>query len=129
MTVSSMNGRKIGDAAKNTGLSVKTIRFYCDKGLINPAGRTEGKYRLFDETSELELKLVRSLRSLDMPVDEVRAFMEARRSGECSCEQLQARMREKKQEISRKVEELMLLQDAIDDMLINWEECGGVKNS
>jgi DNA-binding transcriptional MerR regulator len=124
-----MYGRKIGDAAKNTGLSVKTIRFYCDKGLINPAGRTEGKYRLFDETSELELKLVRSLRSLDMPVDEVRAFMEARRSGECSCEQLQARMREKKQEISRNVDELMLLQDAIDDMLINWEECGGVKNS
>ena len=128
MTVSSMYVRKIGDAAKNTGLSIKTIRFYCDKGLIKPAGRTEGKYRLFDETSELELKLVRSLRSLDMPVDEVRAFMEARRSGECSCERLQARMREKKQEISRKVEELVLLEDAIDDMLTNWEECGGVKN-
>jgi hypothetical protein len=57
--------KKIGDIAKSTGLSVKTIRFYCDKGLLNPAGRTEGKYRLFDETSELELKLVRSLRSLD----------------------------------------------------------------
>ncbi len=127
MTASPMYGRKIGDAAKNTGLSVKTIRFYCDKGLINPAGRTEGKYRLFDETSELELKLVRSLRNLDMPVDEVRAFMEARRSGECSCEQLQARMREKKQEISRNVEDLLLLQEAIDGMLANWEECGGRK--
>ena len=127
MTASTMYGRKIGDAAKNTGLSVKTIRFYCDKGLINPAGRTEGKYRLFDETSELELKLVRSLRNLDMPVDEVRAFMEARRSGECSCEQLQARMREKKGEIASKVQDLLLLQEAIDGMLANWEECGGRK--
>jgi MerR family copper efflux transcriptional regulator len=119
VTVSSMYGRKIGDAAKNTGLSVKTIRFYCDKGLINPAGRTEGKYRLFDETSELELKLVRSLRSLDMPVDEVRTFMESRRSGECSCERLKARMQEKKGEIASKVQELLLLQEAIDGMLTN----------
>lgn len=119
--------KKIGDIAKSTGLSVKTIRFYCDKGLLNPAGRTEGKYRLFDETSELELKLVRSLRSLDMPVDEVKTFMETRRSGECSCERLIARMREKKGEIASKVQDLLLLQEAIDGMLANWEECGGRK--
>lgn len=123
-----MRGRKIGDIAKSTGLSVKTIRFYCDKGLINPAGRTEGKYKLFDETSEHELRLVRSLRSLDMPVNEVKEFMETRRSGECSCMRLQARMREKKQEIRRTVQELVLLQDALDEMLSNWEECGGKKS-
>lgn len=120
--------KKIGDIAKSTGLSVKTIRFYCDKGLLNPAGRTEGKYRLFDETSELELKLVRSLRSLDMPVDEVKTFMETRRSGECSCERLKARIREKKEEIASKVQDLLLLEEAIEGMLTNWKERGGRKS-
>lgn len=127
MLASPRCGKKIGDVAKSTGLSVKTIRFYCDRGLINPSGRTEGKYRLFDETSELELKLVRSLRSLDMSVDEVKTLMEARRSGECSCQRLQARMQDKKGEIARKVQDLLLLQEAIDGMLANWEECGGKK--
>ena len=127
MLASPRCGKKIGDVAKSTGLSVKTIRFYCDRGLINPSGRTEGKYRLFDETTELELKLVRSLRSLDMSVDEVKTLMEARRSGECSCQRLQARMQDKKGEIARKVQDLLLLQEAIDGMLANWEECGGKK--
>ena len=120
--------KKIGDVAKSTGLSVKTIRFYCDQGLLIPAGRTEAKYRLFDENSEHELKLIRSLRDLDMPVDEVKAFMDARRSGECSCQRLQARMREKTGEIARKVRDLVLLQEAIEAMLANWEDCGGRKS-
>ena len=120
--------KKIGDVAASTGLSIKAIRFYCDKGLLNPTGRTEGKYRLFDDNSEHELKLIRSLRGLDMTVDEVKTFMDARRSGECSCQRLQARMREKKGEIARKVQDLLLLQEAIDGMLANWKECGGRKS-
>ena len=120
--------KKIGDVAKSTGLTIKAIRFYCDKGLLNPTGRSEGKYRLFDENSEHELKLIRSLRGLDMTVDEVRTFMDARRSGECSCQRLQARMREKTGEIARKVRDLVLLQEAIEAMLVNWEDCGGRKS-
>ena len=38
---------KIGAVASRSGLSVKTIRFYCDQGLIRPSGRSEGGYRLF----------------------------------------------------------------------------------
>ena len=128
MPAGSVCDKKIGDVAKSTGLSIKAIRFYCNKGLLNPTGRSEGKYRLFDENSEHELKLIRSLRGLDMPVDEVKAFMDARRSGECSCEKLQARIRDKKGEIARKVQDLLLLQEAIDGMLSNWEDCGGRKS-
>ena len=128
MPTGSACDQKIGDISKSTGLSIKTIRFYCNKGLLSPTGRTEGKYRLFDANSEHELKLIRSLRDLDMPVDEVKRFMDARRSGECSCQQLQARMRDKKGEIAKKVQDLLLLQDAIDGMLANWEECGGRKH-
>jgi hypothetical protein len=37
-------------------------------------------------------------------------------------------MREKKGEIARKMQDLLVLQEAIDGMLANWEECGGKKN-
>jgi hypothetical protein len=37
-------------------------------------------------------------------------------------------MREKKGEIARKMQDLLVLQEAIDGMLANWEECGGRKS-
>ena len=42
----------IGQLARRTGLSVKTIRWYSDQGLVPPAGRTASGYRLANlETS------------------------------------------------------------------------------
>jgi DNA-binding transcriptional MerR regulator len=38
----------IGDLARRTGLSVKTIRWYSDQGLVPPAGRSAAGYRLYD---------------------------------------------------------------------------------
>ncbi|NBO29848.1 MAG: MerR family DNA-binding transcriptional regulator [Synechococcaceae bacterium WB6_1A_059] len=40
---------KIGEVAGRSGLTVKTIRFYCDEGLIHPISRSEGGYRLFGD--------------------------------------------------------------------------------
>jgi hypothetical protein len=37
----------IGELAERTGLSVRTIRFYSDSGVVPPAGRTDAGYRLY----------------------------------------------------------------------------------
>ena len=55
---------KIGEVAARSGLTVKTIRYYCDEGLIHPIGRTEGRYRLFDDSIEQELALIRNLKAM-----------------------------------------------------------------
>ena len=47
--------QKIGAVAARSGVSVKTIRFYCDQGLLQPSGRSEGRYRLFDESVDSDL--------------------------------------------------------------------------
>jgi len=54
---------KIGEVAKRSGLSVKTIRFYCDEGLVHPTSRSEGGYRLFDNDIFAELALIRTLKA------------------------------------------------------------------
>ena len=38
------------ELAARSGVSVKTIRFYCDQGLLQPSGRSEGRYRIFDKS-------------------------------------------------------------------------------
>jgi DNA-binding transcriptional MerR regulator len=62
---------RIGELARLSGLSVKTIRFYSDRGLVPPAGRTEAGYRVYDERALARLELVRALRELGASLADV----------------------------------------------------------
>ncbi|MCR6490118.1 MerR family transcriptional regulator [Amycolatopsis sp. OK19-0408] len=55
----------IGDLARRTGVPVRTIRFYCDEGLLEPA-RSVGGHRRFDPAAVDRLSLVRRLRGLGL---------------------------------------------------------------
>jgi len=116
---------KIGEVARRSGLSVKTIRFYCDQGLIRPSGRSEGGYRLFGAEVFTELALIRTLKGMEIPLQDVRRILESRRSGVCTCTALQSRIRAKAAEIGQKIEALHSLQSELHTMLERWETCGG----
>ena len=58
---------RIGQVADASGLSVKTVRFYCDEGLISAVSRTQGVYRLFHSAVVNEFALILSLRAMDVP--------------------------------------------------------------
>lgn len=64
-----MTHYSIGELARMTGLSTRTIRFYSDSGVIPVAGRTVGGFRTYDVDGLARLKLVRTLRDLgvDLP--------------------------------------------------------------
>jgi DNA-binding transcriptional MerR regulator len=116
---------KIGAVASRSGLTVKTIRFYCDEGLIQPSSRSEGGYRLFDEGVFAELALIRTLRAMEISLPDVRRILEARRSGICTCSDLKARIRSKAGEIGEKIVAMQNLQSELFGLLNSWEACGG----
>jgi DNA-binding transcriptional MerR regulator len=62
----------IGDLARRTGLSVRTIRFYSDCGIVAPTGRSPAGYRLYDGDAVARLDLVRTLRDLGVDLPTVR---------------------------------------------------------
>jgi DNA-binding transcriptional MerR regulator len=47
---------------------VKRIRFCGDQELLQPASRFEGRYRLFDQTVDAELALIRNVRAMGLPL-------------------------------------------------------------
>ncbi|MFJ6835480.1 MerR family transcriptional regulator [Streptomyces sp. NPDC091209] len=59
----------IGELARRTGLTVKTIRFYSDRGIVAPTDRSPAGYRLYSIDAVARLDLVRTLRELglDLP--------------------------------------------------------------
>ncbi|MEV6819767.1 MerR family transcriptional regulator [Nocardiopsis dassonvillei] len=62
----------IGDAARRSGLSVSAVRFYSDAGVIAPTRLTEAGYRLYDVHAIARLEFVRTLRELDVGLEEIR---------------------------------------------------------
>jgi DNA-binding transcriptional MerR regulator len=120
---------KIGEVAERSGLTVKTIRFYCDEGLIHPISRSEGGYRLFSDAVFAELTLIRTLKAMDIPLQDVTQILESRRSGVCTCASLQATIRSKAGEIEQKIAALRDLHSELEDLLSRWQDCGGSKGS
>ncbi|MCP9792641.1 MerR family transcriptional regulator [Vulcanococcus limneticus Candia 3F8] len=119
---------KIGEVAARSGLSVKTIRFYCDEGLIHPIERSDGGYRLFDETVFEELHLIRTLKAMEIPLQEIAQILEARRSGVCTCESIKGTISAKAGEIEQKIAALRNLHGELHSLLARWQDCGGVKS-
>ncbi|MFG3025574.1 MerR family transcriptional regulator [Streptomyces sp. NPDC048254] len=66
----------IGELARHTGLSVKTIRFYSDRGIVAPAGRTPAGYRRYAPDAVARLALVRTLRELGLGLDVIRRVVD-----------------------------------------------------
>ena len=53
---------RIQDVAAETGLTTRAIRYYEEMGLLEPAARSDGAYRLFDASDLERLRFIRSLR-------------------------------------------------------------------
>jgi len=53
---------RIQDVAADTGLTTRAIRYYEEIGLLEPAARSDGAYRLFDASDLERLRFIRSLR-------------------------------------------------------------------
>ncbi|WP_297628913.1 MerR family transcriptional regulator [Nocardia sp.] len=70
----------IGKLARTTGLPVRTIRFYCDAGILE-SHRSAGGHRMFDADSATQrLLLVRQLRSLGLGLRSIVEVLHDQRS-------------------------------------------------
>lgn len=66
----------IGELARRTGLTVKAIRFYSDRGLVPPTDRSPAGYRRYDLAAVARLDLVRSLRELGLDLGTIRQVLD-----------------------------------------------------
>ena len=63
---------QIGEVADQTGLSLRTIRYYEEVGLVTPSDRTAGGFRLYSETDVARLRLIRRMKPLELSLEEMR---------------------------------------------------------
>ncbi len=76
----------IGELARATGPSVRTIRYWSDEGALPPVTRSAGGHRLHDAGSAARLELIRTLRELGLGLADARRVL----SGETTVAQVAA---------------------------------------
>lgn len=62
---------KIGELARRTGLTVRTLHHYDEIGLLSPSYRTGSGHRLYTAEDVQRLQIIVSLRQLDLPLKEI----------------------------------------------------------
>jgi DNA-binding transcriptional MerR regulator len=66
----------IGDLALRTGLTVKAIRFYADRGIVPATVRNAAGHRMYDSGALGRLELVRTLRELGLDLPTIRKVLD-----------------------------------------------------
>ena len=73
-----MEGRqfRIGELARLSGVTAKTIRFYSDSGILPPTATTAAGYRLYSEADRGRLETIRALRELGFPLPTIAGLLD-----------------------------------------------------
>lgn len=109
-----MSGRlKIGELAKRSGATTKTVRYYELLGLLHEPERTESGYRLYDEKDVERLTFIRKAKSLGFSLTEIGETLTLFDSQQPPCVHVLALLDRKILEIDRLVGELKELQQEL----------------
>jgi MerR family copper efflux transcriptional regulator len=66
---------QIGQVAERTGLSLRTIRFYEENGLVVPTARTEGGFRLYSDDDVTRLDVIKRMKPLGFTLEEMQELL------------------------------------------------------
>ena len=104
---------RIGEASQLSGLEASAIRFYEENGIIPVSQRTGAGYRDYGSDDVELLRFVRRLRSLDLPLDDVREIVALRTSGDAPCAAVRGAIAREAAAIDRRIEDLRQLRDEL----------------
>jgi len=67
----------VSEAARRAGVSVRTLRYYDEIGLLKPSEITQAGYRLYDDAAMASLQQILFYRELDVPLEQIGRILSA----------------------------------------------------
>ena len=111
----------IGDVAEKTGLPAKTIRYYEEIGLVEPA-RTENGYRAFRDSDVHKLTFLGRARALGFPIEDCRALLQLYEDESRTSAEVKEIAAEHLGEIDRKIADLQGMRATLSHLI---DACAG----
>lgn len=112
---------RIGEVARQTGLTVKAIRYYERVCLIPRVVRGETGYRVFTEQHIQRLQQIKTLKALGLSLSAIRDIFPLAATASCSCtdtsSHLHGVLREQTERIQQEVLKLVQLQEEVQSIV------------
>ena len=103
--------RTVKEISEVTGISVRTLHYYDEIGLLKPTSKSDAGYRLYDDKALETLQQILFFREFDIPLKEIKAVIENPALEKNQILQVQRRM------LVSKKERMERLIASIDDIL------------
>lgn len=119
------DGFTIKQVSEQTGLSIPTLRYYEELGLINPINRLDNGHRRYTEQDVNRLQLLKKLKATGMPISQMQQFTALYREGAKSLPARQAMLEQHREHIQAQIELLCETLDLVNYKiaLYKQEEC------
>ncbi|MBN9243135.1 MAG: MerR family DNA-binding transcriptional regulator [Mesorhizobium sp.] len=105
---------RIGEMAKQYGVTLRTLRFYEDKGLLNP--KRDGATRLYTRRDRARLKLILLGRKVGFSLREVKQMIDLYDPTGSNTRQLRLTLDKSEKQLARLQKQRTLIDDAIAEL-------------
>lgn len=112
----------IGEASHHSGVPAKTIRYYEDIGLIQPAARHANNYRDYDDRGIQTLQFLKRARSLGFSIEDCRDLLSLYQDRQRTSANVKAVAKRRVTEIDRKISELEAMRSTLTRLI---DQCRG----
>jgi len=106
----------IGQIARKSGVKTDTIRYYETLKLIEPVGRTNAGYRLYDTSSTNRIVFIKRAKALGFKLTEIQKFLEIQASNNGTAEEMLNLTNNKIVETQKNIEDLMAMKKTLESI-------------
>ena len=94
----------IGELAERAGVHRETLRYYERRGLLKPARRTAGGYRIYDEESAARLLFIKRAQGFGFSLEEIRDLLGMKPENPRSCNRVMKMLDNKLEELGAQIQ-------------------------
>ena len=113
---------QIGKLARQTGLAVGTIRYYSDRGLLQPATRGDNGYRYYNQDAVRQVEFIKKAQALGFTLEEIKQILNVRDRGEKPCSLVQSLLNRKIEQIETQIKQMALFKAELEEYRNAWHD-------
>jgi MerR family mercuric resistance operon transcriptional regulator len=114
----------IGQVAKQTRVTVETVRFYEKQGLIGTPQRSDAGYRQYPEDTVKRVRFIQNAKDVGFTLKDIAELLALRREPGTSCTDIKLRATRKMEEVDRKIQDLDHIRDALAGLIMTCSGSG-----
>ena len=113
---------KIGEFAKQTGVSVSTLRYYESLGLLEPSQRAENGYRYYEDAVIFKIQFIKKAQALQFSLTDIKQILTTCEQGNPACLTVKKLLNEKIDQVDSEIQQLHEFKEELEKYRERWSE-------